>query len=211
MASSVIHLAVAKEINKVIKRDQNKLLFGSVAPDISKLVGETKLYSHFLDSIDNDIPNIEKFLAKYKNNLNDDFVLGYFIHLYTDYFWFKFFIPEILDSKNNVIKKLNGDSVSLSSEMVIMYIYNDYTNLNIKLIKQYDIDLEFLYKEDNKKIKKIIREIPYDKLEILSNKIVEIVKNSYEHKSFTFNFENIEKFIKTSVELILGEIENLKI
>ncbi len=211
MASSIIHIAVAKEINKVIKRNQNKLLLGSVAPDISKLVGETKLYSHFLESIDNDVPNIKKFLAKYKDNLNDDFVLGYFIHLYTDYFWFKFFIPEILDNDHNVIKKLNGDLVPLSGEMMIMYIYNDYTNLNIKLIKEYDIDLEFLYNEDNKNIKSIIQEIPYDKLEILSNKIIEIVKSSYSYKFLVFNFENIEKFIKTSVELILGEIENIKI
>lgn len=210
MASSIIHIAVAKEINKVLKRDESKLLLGSVAPDLSKLIGETKLYSHFLEKVGNNVPNMERFLEEYKNNLNDDFVLGYFIHLYTDYFWFKFFIPEILDSKQQKIKKLNGDSVNLSGEMLIMYIYNDYTNLNLELIKKYNIDLEFLYDEDNQNIKSIIKEIPYDKLEVLSNKIVEIVEKSHSYKYLVFNLENIEKFIKTSVELILGEIENLK-
>ena len=95
MASVIIHMAVANEINKTLKRDNNKLLIGSIAPDISKHLGQSKLASHFLHDVNNDVPNINRFLNKYKNHLNDDFVLGYFIHLYTDYFWFKNFIPEI--------------------------------------------------------------------------------------------------------------------
>ena len=76
MASSVIHICVANEINKVLKRNDRKLLIGTIAPDISKLIGESKYYSHFLDDIDNNIPNLEKFLNKYKYYLDDDFVLG---------------------------------------------------------------------------------------------------------------------------------------
>ena len=90
MASSVIHICIANEINKTINRDSKKLLIGTIAPDISKLLGETKFYSHFLDNVNNNIPNINKFLEKYSNYLNDDFVLGYYIHLYTDYLWFKY-------------------------------------------------------------------------------------------------------------------------
>lgn len=78
MASSFIHMSVANEINKVIKKDNNKLLIGSIASDISKHIGESKLKSHFLDSENNDIPNIDKFLTKYKYRINDDFVLGIF-------------------------------------------------------------------------------------------------------------------------------------
>ena len=73
-----------KVINKTLKRDNNKILIGTIAPDISKFIGRTKLESHFLESVDNNIPNIKKFLVKYKDKLNDDFVMGYFIHLYTD-------------------------------------------------------------------------------------------------------------------------------
>ena len=85
MASAIIHIAVANELNKKLKRNSSKLLIGTIAPDISKEIGQNKVKSHFLDSKDTDIPNIKKFLNKYKNNLNDDFVLGYYIHLYTDY------------------------------------------------------------------------------------------------------------------------------
>lgn len=61
MASSVIHICIANEINKTINRDNKKLLIGTIAPDISKLLGETKFYSHFLDNVNNNIPNINKF------------------------------------------------------------------------------------------------------------------------------------------------------
>lgn len=92
MASAVIHLAVANEINKKLNRDKSQLLIGAIAPDISKFIGEDKTKSHFLKELDSNIPDIESFLNKYKNNLTDDFVMGYFIHLYTDYLWFKYFV-----------------------------------------------------------------------------------------------------------------------
>ena len=62
MASAVIHLCVAKEVNKFLKMDEKELLLGSIAPDISKQIGQTKEISHFLDpSNEDDIPNIERF------------------------------------------------------------------------------------------------------------------------------------------------------
>ena len=70
MASSMIHIAVANEINKVLKRDSSQLLIGTIAPDISKLIGETKEKSHFLTQNETDIPDIYKFLSLYKNNLD---------------------------------------------------------------------------------------------------------------------------------------------
>ena len=42
MASSIIHIAVAKEINKVLNRKESNLLIGTIAPDISKLLVKTK-------------------------------------------------------------------------------------------------------------------------------------------------------------------------
>lgn len=48
MASSIIHLAVAKEINKKLKRKEKEILIWSIAPDISKHINKTKFKSHFL-------------------------------------------------------------------------------------------------------------------------------------------------------------------
>ena len=49
MASAVIHLCVAKEVNKYLKMDENMLLLGSIAPDLAKQINQTKEISHFLD------------------------------------------------------------------------------------------------------------------------------------------------------------------
>lgn len=208
MASSMIHLAVANEINKIIRKDKSKLLIGSIAPDISKLIGQTKRKSHFLDNTENDIPNLVNFLNKYKNYLNDDFVLGYYIHLYTDYLWFKYFMTEI--ANKNIIKKLDGSIVKCTGNMLYKYIYNDYTNLNIQLIDYYNLDLEIFYNEIPS-INYIIEEIPMDKLNVIVNKAGIIIENSKQHKDFVFNIENIIQFIETTTEIILSDLQNYHI
>lgn len=206
VASAVIHLAVANEINKKLNRDKSQLLIGAIAPDISKFIGEDKTKSHFLKELGSNIPDIESFLNKYKNNLTDDFVMGYFIHLYTDYLWFKYFVTEFYDKP--MITKLDGTVVKCSGNMLSLYVYNDYTNLNIKLIDKYNMDLKIFYNQ-LPKLSNIIEEIPMDKMGLLLSQMGIIIENSKEKKDYIFNIENIEKFITTSVELILGKITEL--
>ena len=206
MASSMIHIAVANEVNKKLNRNKRELLIGSIAPDISKLLNQSKLKSHFLDDIEADIPNIDKFLIKYKNNLNDDFVMGYYIHLYTDYLWRKYFFPEIYD--NNTLTKLNGEKFVCTDKEMQYYIYNDYTNLNIKLIDKFDLDLAIFY-EEIPTLNDIIKEIPMDKINLIIEKAGIIIANTKENKEYTFNVDNIEKFINTSTDLIIANIEEI--
>lgn len=208
MASAIIHMVVANEINKKINRDSDKLLIGSIAPDISKFLGQTKIKSHFLSDENNDIPNIKAFLKKYINNLDDDFVLGYFIHLYTDYFWFKYFIPEIY--RKNFITKLDGTVVKCSGNMQEMYIYNDYTNLNTKLLDSYNLKLD-IFNNSTPVFANIIDEIPMEKIDIIINQVLLIIENSKTNKDLVFNFENIENFIKMTVELILSKLKEINI
>ena len=210
MASSVIHIAVASKINKIIKKDNRKLLIGSIAPDISNCLGRTKIESHFLDSDDTDIPNIDKFLNKYKSKLNDDFVIGYYIHLYTDYLWFKYFISEIYNEENNMITKLDGSIVKCNGNMLSIYIYNDYTNINMKLLDEYNMDLSIFY-EEIPYLENIIDEIPMNEIKTIVDKTSIIIKNSKEQKDFVFNIENIKKFIEKSTELILAQLKELNI
>lgn len=207
MASSIIHLAVASEINKRINYDKDKLLLGSIAPDIAKLIGENKVKSHFLDSPETNIPNIDDFLEKYENKMNDAFVMGYFIHLYTDYLWFKYFLTEFYSEP--MITKLDGNVVKCNGRMVSLYVYNDYTNLNKKLIDEYKLDLNTFYSEIPQ-IENIIEEIPIEKLDLIVNKCIEIIDKSKERKPYVFNMDNINKFIESSVDLIISKIDELK-
>ena len=115
MASSVIHMCVAKKINEQLNMNKNMVLLGSIAPDISKHLGETKTRSHFLT--DNKTVDIDKFLNKYKCKLSDPFMMGYFIHLYTDLLWDKYFVSEIIE-KDSLPKpeSINKSTISFKRQ-----------------------------------------------------------------------------------------------
>lgn len=207
MASSMIHIVVANELNKILNRNNKKILIGSIAPDISKHIGMTKVESHFEDD-NNNLPNLDKFLLKYKEFLRDDFVLGYYIHLYTDYLWFKYFEPDFY--KNGIIYKLNGTKENVPKEIKKQYFYNDYTNLNLKLIEEYNLDLSIFY-EEPPEFNNIIKEIPMDKIQIIIDQAGIIIENSKESKSYVFDMDVVNKFIKTSVDYILSNLKDIKL
>lgn len=205
MASAIIHIAVAKEINKDLKMNDKELFLGTIAPDISKQLGESKVKSHFLPNEQTNLPMFDEFLDKYKNCLNNPFIMGYYIHLFTDYLWFKYFIPEITNG-TDYIKLLNGDKLDCSSDEILKLIYNDYTNLNIYLIEEYDLDLSLFY--ENIEIPNIkFDEIPLDKLQVIVDQMGIIIENSQKSFSYSFNIDNVNQFIKLCKEIISNDIK----
>ena len=202
MASSVIHMCVAKKVNERINYPLNPLLLGSIAPDISKHVGETKTRSHFLT--DGETEDIERFLKKYQSKLNNPFMMGYFIHLYTDFLWNKYFISEIIE--NDVITLLSGDKISADYELYKTLIYNDYTNLNIQLLDEYQLGLSLFY-EDVVLPELEMDEIPIDRLSLLIDHTGVIIENTKKEKEYVFNIEQIKSFIEISTDLICSLIE----
>ncbi len=204
MASAIIHLCIAKEINKYLKMNEKELLLGAIAPDISKEIGQTKEISHFLDhSNEDDIPNIERFLIKYKEKLNEPFTLGYFIHLLTDKYWFRDYIYQYIE---RYTKDKNKKKITYTALRDV--IYNDYTNINISLIDKYNLSLNIFYEEFTKP-KTSISEIPIDKLPLLIEKMGIIIENSQEEKTFVFDTKDIEIFIENSVKYILKDLQIL--
>lgn len=205
MASAVIHIAVAKEINKDLKMNEKELFLGTIAPDISKQLGESKVKSHFLSDDQSTLPILDKFLDKYKNNLNNPFIMGYYIHLFTDYLWFKYFIPEITNS-NDYIKVLSGNKIKCTKEEIEKLIYNDYTNLNISLIEEYDLDLSLFYEDiEIPNIK--FDEIPLDKLQVIVDQMGIIIENSKKEHTYSFNIDNVKQFIELCKKIISNDIE----
>ena len=205
MASAVIHIAVAKEINKDLKMNEKELFLGTIAPDISKQLGESKVKSHFLLNDKTDLPIFDKFLDKYKNNLNNPFIMGYYIHLFTDYLWFKYFIPEITNS-SDYIKVLSGNKIKCTKEEIEKLIYNDYTNLNISLIEEYNLDLSLFYEDiEIPNIK--FDEIPLDKLQVIVDQMGIIIENSKKEYTYSFNIDNVKQFIELCKKIISNDIE----
>lgn len=206
MASAIIHLCIAKEVNKYLKMNEYDLFLGAIAPDISKQIGETKEISHFLDhSNEDDIPNIEKFLAKYRNDLSNPFTMGYFIHLLTDKYWFRDYVYQYIEryTRENVKKKITYTALR-------DLIYNDYTNLNTDLIDHYMLPLDIFY-EEFREPKTAIREIPIDKLDILIDKMGIIIEEAKKDKNFVFDMKDINIFIDNSVKYIIKDLQILGI
>jgi hypothetical protein len=208
MASSMIHLAVAKQLSKELHRNSLEYYLGSIAPDLGKIAEGTKRRSHFQDE-NTDYPNVDRFLIKYKEYLDNDFVMGYYVHLLTDYFWFKYFITELLDESQSIITKMDGTKVNLNGDMLKLYIYSDYTTLNENLIHRYSLDTEMFYRE-LPSIRTIITEIPNNQLFKLIEQTRHIIEQVKKNKEFVFNMRNIEQFIETSSRLILAEIKKLE-
>lgn len=207
MASAVIHICVASEINKKLKiENYNDFLLGSIAPDISKVVNTSRDLSHFIDRSKNIYPDINMFLEKYK--LDNDFILGYFVHLYTDYLWFKYFIGNI--KYKGLITLLDGSKIEYNKDEFTKYLYNDYTNLNVKLLDEYNLDLS-LFSNPIILPNIMMDEIPIYRLQELLDATSIILENSKEKKEYLFDISNIKEFITYSSEVIFSEIQRQRV
>lgn len=202
MASFLIHMCVCDEVNKIINKNRKKILIGSIAPDIAKLVGINRDITHF-----GEYPNFneELFLSKYKNNLNDDFVLGYYIHLYTDYLWDKYFISKIY--KDGILTMIDGTKKEFYGD-ICKYLYEDYDSLIEDIIKTYNIDLLFLI-EEIPKIPNIIKEIPMDKLNVVIDKTYELVNKNVKNKLNVMDIKLINEFIVLCKKEIINRVNEL--
>lgn len=202
MASFLIHMCVCDEVNKIIKKDRKKMLIGSIAPDIAKLVGIDRDITHF-----GEYPTFkeEEFLNKYKNNFNDDFVLGYYIHLYTDYLWDKYFIKKIYN--DGIVSMVDGRKIKYDGD-ICDYLYKDYDSLIEDIITAYNMDLSFL-KEDIPEIRHIIEEMPMDKLNIVVGKADELVSKNCKYELSVMNMNLINEFINLSKDKILNKLNKL--
>ena len=105
---------------------------------------------------------------------------------------------------------MDGTVVKCSGKTAYIYIYNDYTNINIDIIDEYDLDLKIFYNE-LPKFDNIIKEIPMDKLYLIVNKAGEIIENSKKIKEYVFNMENIHKFISLCVDIIYSNLIDLNL
>ena len=84
-------------------------------------------------------------------------------------------MPEITNS-SDYIRLLSGDKINCSKEKISKLIYNDYTNLNISLIEEYDLDLSLFYEDiEIPNIK--FDEIPLNKLQIIVDQMGIIIEN----------------------------------
>ena len=204
MASAIIHLAIAKKIlEKIHVENEYDYYLGSIAPDIAKQIGETKDKSHFILNTEENIPNLKLFTKRYPTFLYNSFNLGYFTHLYTDKIWYE----EIFSKFKSIssLKLMDGTIINVDEEEMKAIIYSDYTNINIKIIEKYNLDLSLFYNEF-KLPKTTLKEIPINELDILINKMGIIIENSKQEKTYTFDEYIVYDFIEDVKDRIIDEI-----
>lgn len=215
MASTIMHMAVADKLYKKIKTNINinyyDYILGAIAPDLSKQIGEPRKISHFIDE-GTTISNIDKFLRKYQTTLTNSFNLGYFIHIYTDILFFRDYYPLFIQDGffTSVIKRLDGNVIKVSKEDRKKMLYNDYTNLNTKLIDEYQLNLDIFYNEF-KKPNTNIDEIPINKLNLLIEDAGIIIQNLSTTKEYIIDISSIKSFIDDCVEEIYTKLISLEI
>lgn len=199
MASAIIHICVAKKVNEYLKQNEKELFLGSIAPDISKQIGQSKIKSHFMSSKPN-VPDIKLFMHKYKDKIKTPFDYGYLIHLYTDKLWYLNLEELSIDVLGKLAinsKEYKRDEADLSK-----IFYDDYTNMNIKLIDKFNLDLTLFY-EEFEKPNTCVKEIPIKKLNILIDQMGIIIANSHNRRNRILEPSKVVDFINASSNEII--------
>lgn len=141
MASRMIHYTIAKLItDKIEFSNRNNFLVGSLAPDMACYEADSYVKGiykrvHFHEEFKqlglkgfNWISFYHKYL---KENINDDFALGYFVHLICDTIWLK-----------DIQAKYIFNTVHEPRRETIISGYEDMRKCNYHIAKNYGICYE---------------------------------------------------------------------
>ena len=151
MGSIVMHLCVAHEANKVLKLDNNKFMVGSIAPDIHKISGGSRIDSHYIKKYEIDgktyeLPDLDAFIKEHGTQIKDDaFIAGYYAHLIADRIWYKEVSCKYTEMEGEDFVKVIGKENPLPYDEYRRQIYDDYTTINDFLLQKYNVDTDYLY------------------------------------------------------------------
>lgn len=230
MPSWIVHLATATEVIKRVNiKNQNNFLIGNLIPDAKRhVIKDFSIcipyhISHFseiqkIDGKIEELPKIEKFLENYKEYLpNNNVVLGYLIHLLTDYYWNKttYFRYTIRDDNGNCIGiKLNdGTKIKCNIEERTKIKHNDF-----KIFSNYIEENEnyIIPKIESNLMNelKIIKEVPFIYEDI--EKIIAYFKNNNRNKITEkeyklFTLKQLKEDYEESINFIVNYLESWRL
>lgn len=224
MAGYIIHLAVAKRYidikyqNELDDTNRAKLLFGSLAPDLLKTDNFGRSATHFSEkeTYFDKLPNYHKFMRKY--DLNDSFLIGYLIHLITDYYFYGNYLEDRLElvydkkvasNKYDNIFKIKGTNKFITWQELEQEtgIYRDYDILDIPIQNHYAFNYWDI-RQDISSIKSCIEDIVinYDKLtdipisELKFRLDTAKYKLQFNDKPLILNYDSIIEFIESTTQ-----------
>lgn len=188
MASRMIHYLIASEI---IKRSKiyniERFICGSLLPDAS--IDHKKSHYSETDSDNYHFMNLNKYYADFKDRLNDELYLGYYLHLVQDVI-FRMEVTSVV--KYN---PLNPEELNR--------LYDDYHSINAWINEEYKLkrNIEITNIEDEKI--NSIASFNYSLfIESMKNDFDDIRKQNYYYFDETMAKDYIDKSTDISLKLI---------
>ena len=223
MPSWITHIATANSISERINiKDESEFLFANVAPDILEGhiitdISKKMPYeiTHFAKVVERNgiivpLPDIEKFRKMYKSKLKNTFILGYYTHLLTDYFWNDYCYTNyfsMYDKTKNLIKvkQLDGSEKIETWHESVAEKQKDFRIFTKYLQKKININDNF----DEGKLLEDCKEFSITKSDISNtvNYLKNIKNIEIEQEDYTiFSEEVLKQTFNDSVDFIVEKI-----
>ena len=172
MPSHKIHVAIAQEINKELKLNNDEISLGSVLPDLALINSHSIPHFQINKEYPNNLANPDEFIKRFGKNIDAIFI-GYLIHLITDRFYNQKYLEKFFIFDDNKPFKL------------VSYIKPEKR----RGIKKHD------FHEYDKYLVDLGNIIPFSGFDVVDK------VNNY-GKDITFNKEELKKYIeKFNIEL----------
>ncbi len=198
MPSSLIHIAIAKEVVKKIPLNENEFFYGNILPDyLATKDYKKKAKLHFYEStIVNDIKkdnvNLQNFINTYGTELKDSVSFGVYSHFIADHFWIEQFIKQHLVKQNGKIY-INTKRGLIRNNRIT--VYTDYDRMANWMVNEYNLSPEFIkninYNGTFSKIYDMPKEEIYNKLAGFMSKI-------RQEEMEVFSKEEVKSFIENT-------------
>lgn len=223
MPSWKIHSKIANDLSKELKVNKKYFMIGNLLPDqdkynipnIHKRIDRT--ITHFISKEDLKIgvnlPDYNKMYEKYKNQFRNPVLLGYLVHLLTDFYWNnyiynKYFIKE--DNKYIGVKTIDGNIIKCDFSEANTIKQNDFEKFNSVLSVRKN---NFIFCVNNNFFKEI-DELKLSKKEIYSvGKYLDLShkKNETDDDYKILNEKELNNLLEDSKSFVLKYLKDKKI
>ena len=185
-----VHLEVGKRLNKKLNIDKDLFMLGNILPDINNgyvVKGISKILAHkYTHYTEDNMYSYKNFYNEYKDKINNTIVLGYYVHLYTDFLFNNDFYNRVQNDiehdklrkiKQNDFKKFNNKFLNNKLDIDIDKCLNNVNILKRISINKNDLELVINYLNNRKEEKLEYNFYTEKELEELLNKTVEKIYN----------------------------------
>lgn len=217
-----IHLGVATKLNENYKLNKDQFLYGSVLPDVMSNNPFGRDFTHFFGTKYHDvcqeeiIVDVDRFKSTYEDRLPNDLILGYYVHILTDYFYNDYVFRNcyIRDENNHIIGVRTKEGETLipdinDSKGRRKIKQSDFINFGKLLLSNNQVGIPTALEEIKKQLPLLESEFLTEeeakiRLEYLSSQSFKDFNSGYSDETFVMcNREEYQKVFDECVEFCL--------